>query len=144
MRQMAVLPWLVDAGAIAATLSSALASFLGAPRILQSLAGDRVFPFLDAFAVGHGPMGNPRRGVFATRSQFRPNQLGVTVAHVEKVEANIMTVSGLDAQDGTPVLDIKPYASAFNAVDEERIGWLSERLEKARGIRSDNRFGQQD
>ena len=57
---------LVDAGAIAATLSSALASFLGAPRILQSLAGDRVFPFLNAFAEGSGPSNNPRRGVLLT------------------------------------------------------------------------------
>jgi amino acid transporter len=63
MRGLAILPGLVDAGAIAATLSSALASFLGAPRILQSLAGDRVFPFLNAFAKGHGPSDNPRRGV---------------------------------------------------------------------------------
>ena len=63
MRRVAPLPVLVDAGVIAATLSSALASFLGAPRILQSLAGDRVFPFLRSFAVGHGPSANPRRGV---------------------------------------------------------------------------------
>ncbi len=63
MRGIALLPWLVDAGAIAATLSSALASFLGAPRILQSLAGDKVFPVLNVFAVGSGPSDNPRRGV---------------------------------------------------------------------------------
>jgi len=55
--------FLIDAGVIAATLSSAMASFLGAPRILQSLAGDRIFPFLNPFAKGHGPQGNPRRGV---------------------------------------------------------------------------------
>jgi branched-subunit amino acid transport protein len=66
MRGIAILPALVDAGAIAATLSSALASFLGAPRILQSLAGDRVFPFLNAFAEGNGPSNNPRRGVLLT------------------------------------------------------------------------------
>jgi len=63
MRRVAPWPALVDAGVIAATLSSALASFLGAPRILQSLAVDRVFPFLRPFAVGHGPSANPRRGV---------------------------------------------------------------------------------
>jgi amino acid transporter len=63
MRGVALLPWLVDAGAIAATLSSALASFLGAPRILQSLAGDKVFPFLNSFAAGSGPSDNPRRGI---------------------------------------------------------------------------------
>ena len=45
MRRLARVPALVDAGVIAATLSSAMASFLGAPRILQSLAGDRIFGF---------------------------------------------------------------------------------------------------
>jgi amino acid transporter len=63
MRRVASVTWLVDAGVIAATLSSALASFLGAPRILQSLAADRVFPMLSPFAVGHGTRNNPRRGV---------------------------------------------------------------------------------
>jgi len=55
--------FLIDAGVIAATLSSAMASFLGAPRILQSLAGDRIFAFLVPFAKGTGPANNPRRGV---------------------------------------------------------------------------------
>ena len=54
---------LIAAGVIAATLSSAMASFLGAPRILQSLASDRVFPRLTYFAKGEGPADNPRRGV---------------------------------------------------------------------------------
>ncbi len=63
MRRVSLVTWLVDAGVIAATISSALASFLGAPRILQSLARDRVFPFLKPFAKGAGPSGNPRRGV---------------------------------------------------------------------------------
>ncbi len=55
--------FLIDAGVVAATLSSAMASFLGAPRILQSTAKDRIFPFLAFFAVGTGPSDNPRRGV---------------------------------------------------------------------------------
>ncbi len=55
--------FLIDAGVIAATLSSAMASFLGGPRILQSLARDRIFPFLRPFALGSGPASNPRRGV---------------------------------------------------------------------------------
>jgi amino acid transporter len=54
---------LIDAGVIAATLSSAMASFLGAPRILQSLSADRIFPFLSYFAKGYGPVNNPRRAV---------------------------------------------------------------------------------
>ncbi len=63
MQRVAVVDHLITAGVIAATLSSAMASFLGAPRILQSLAADRVFPFLTFFAKGYGPTGNPRRGV---------------------------------------------------------------------------------
>ncbi len=63
MRHVARVDWLIDAGVIAATLSSAIASFLGAPRILQSISQDRVFPFLLPFAQGAGPAGNPRRGV---------------------------------------------------------------------------------
>ncbi len=55
--------FLIDAGVIAATLSSAMASFLGAPRILQSLASDRIFPFLIFFAKGEGKSDNPRRAV---------------------------------------------------------------------------------
>ena len=55
--------FLIDAGVVAATLSSAVASFLGAPRILQSLARDRIFPFLTPFSKGVGPSNNPRRGV---------------------------------------------------------------------------------
>jgi hypothetical protein len=63
MKRIALWGPLVDAGVIAATLSSAMASFLGAPRILQSLAGDRIFRLLNPFSLGVGPTNNPRRGV---------------------------------------------------------------------------------
>ncbi|MFH1983398.1 MAG: amino acid permease [Pseudomonadota bacterium] len=63
MKTVAFYGPLIDAGVIAATLSSAMASFLGAPRILQSLAGDKIFKFLNPFAKGVGPANNPRRGV---------------------------------------------------------------------------------
>ncbi len=63
MGSIAAFGWLIDAGVIAATLSSAMASFLGAPRILQSLAADKIFPFLTPFSKGHGQTNNPRRGV---------------------------------------------------------------------------------
>lgn len=66
MRTVAVYPWLIEVGVIAATLSSAIASCLGAPRILQSLAKDGVIPPLNVFAHGSGPSDNPRRGVLLT------------------------------------------------------------------------------
>ena len=66
MRRVAWLPFLIDVGVMAATLSSALASLLGAPRILQSLAKDDIFPFLAPFATVSGGTGNPRRAVLPT------------------------------------------------------------------------------
>lgn len=62
---------------------------------------------------GHNPE-NPIRGVFATRSQYRPNPIAATVAEIVSVEDNIIEVTGLDAQDGSPVLDIKPFRAAFD------------------------------
>jgi tRNA (Thr-GGU) A37 N-methylase len=53
--------------------------------------------------------------VFATRSQYRPNAIAATVAEIVSVEDNVINVTGLDAQDGSPVLDIKPYRPGFDA-----------------------------
>lgn len=58
--------------------------------------------------------GNERVGVFATRSPFRPNPLGLTVVRLHKVETDpnlgpVLTVSGFDMMDGTEIIDIKPY-----------------------------------
>ncbi len=61
MRRLAITPAVIDVGVIAATLSSAIASILGAPRTLQRLAADRLVPQLSFFAVGHGASSNPRR-----------------------------------------------------------------------------------
>ena len=66
MKRVSYFPWLVTAGVLAATLSSAMASFLGAPRILQSLAADKIFTFLNPFSLGHGDGNNPRRGVLVS------------------------------------------------------------------------------
>ncbi len=66
IKQVARYGFLIDAGVIAATLSSAMASFLGGPRILQSLAADKIFPLLNFFAKGSGTSNNPRRAVVFT------------------------------------------------------------------------------
>jgi tRNA-Thr(GGU) m(6)t(6)A37 methyltransferase TsaA len=55
-----------------------------------------------------GDPARPERGVFATHSPNRPNAIGLTVVELLAVEGNVLTVRGLDAVDGTPVLDIKP------------------------------------
>jgi formylmethanofuran dehydrogenase subunit E len=67
-----------------------------------------------------GDASRPVRGVFALRSQHRPNPIGATVARIESMDGNTLQVSGLDALDGTPLLDIKPYASSFDQPEESR------------------------
>lgn len=57
-------------------------------------------------------------GVFATRSPTRPNPIGVTVVKLLKRRKNILEVAGLDAVNGTPVLDIKPYIPSHDSVNE--------------------------
>ena len=58
-----------------------------------------------------GRMDMPLLGVFALRTNLRPNPIGLTLVELLKVEGNILTIRGLDAFDGTPVLDIKPFDS---------------------------------
>jgi tRNA-Thr(GGU) m(6)t(6)A37 methyltransferase TsaA len=55
----------------------------------------------------------PKAGIFAQRAKNRPNRLGVTVCRLVAVEPRSIVVEGLDAIDGTPVLDIKPYMQEF-------------------------------
>jgi tRNA-Thr(GGU) m(6)t(6)A37 methyltransferase TsaA len=49
------------------------------------------------------------QGIFATRTMLRPNPIGLTLVELVRVEGRVLTVRGLDAIDGTPVLDIKPF-----------------------------------
>ena len=53
-------------------------------------------------------------GVFASRSQYRPNPIGLRLVKILRVHKNKIVVQGLDAIDGTPVLDIKPYVPGFD------------------------------
>lgn len=62
------------------------------------------------------PRGNiawPKVGIFAQRAKARPNRIGVTICRLLAVDGLTLTVHGLDAIDGTPVLDLKPYMSEF-------------------------------
>jgi tRNA-Thr(GGU) m(6)t(6)A37 methyltransferase TsaA len=55
----------------------------------------------------------PKVGIFAQRAKMRPNRIGVTVCRLLGVDGMVLNVGGLDAIDGTPVLDIKPYMAEF-------------------------------
>lgn len=76
------------------------------------------------------PRGNkawPRVGIFAQRGKNRPNRIGVTICEVVAVKGRTLEVRGLDAIDGTPVLDIKPVMSGFAPRGEVREpGWARE------------------
>jgi len=61
-------------------------------------------------------------GVFATRSPNRPNPVAFSVVDLLARDRNILIVRGLDALDGTPVVDIKPYSPDIDCVKEERAG----------------------
>lgn len=66
----------------------------------------------------------PLVGVFATRSPVRPNPLGMTVVKLLERKANVIRVMGLDAVDGTPVVDIKPYLPDESAAEARVPDWI--------------------
>lgn len=75
--------------------------------------------------------GNERKGVFATRSPFRPNRLTLSVVKLDRVEleghqAPRLFVSGVDLVDGTPIFDIKPYVRYADAITDARSGFANE------------------
>ncbi len=72
--------------------------------------------------------GNKTLGVFATRSPNRPNNLGLSVVRLLKVELEpqvCLTLGGVDMLDGTPVLDIKPYLPYADAIEDARNDWAA-------------------
>lgn len=74
--------------------------------------------------------GNETRGVFATRSPFRPNPIGLSSVKLEGVEetsdGNVIVVSGIDMRDNTPIYDIKPYLSYVDSHPEASDGFAGE------------------
>jgi len=67
-------------------------------------------------------------GLFATRSPRRPNPIGFAVIRLHKIESGIMHVSGIDAFDGTPVLDIKPFLPSIDCVKSVQNDTMEHRL----------------
>ena len=72
-----------------------------------------------------------RKGVFATRSPFRPNPIGLSCVKLERIEQDprlgpVLHVSGADLMDGTPIFDIKPYLPYCDSHPEAAGGWTDE------------------
>jgi tRNA (adenine37-N6)-methyltransferase len=79
-------------------------------------------PFLD----------NQKRGIFATRYYKRPNSLGLSIVSLYGVKGNRLEVGWVDMLDGTPLLDIKPYVSLFDAREGVNDGWFNSASERAK------------
>ncbi|MHB8202274.1 MAG: tRNA (N6-threonylcarbamoyladenosine(37)-N6)-methyltransferase TrmO [Desulfomonilaceae bacterium] len=59
---------------------------------------------------------NPLTGVFATHSPFRPNLIGLSICKIKSIDGDVITVDDIDAFDGTPIIDLKPYRSSYDCV----------------------------
>ena len=123
MKKAAAVGFLIDAGVIAATLSSAMASFMGAPRILQSLAADRIFSLLNPFAVVSGPSDNPRRGVL----------LSAAIAFVTIALGQLNLIAGIVSMFFLISYGLLNYATYFEARTKSpsfrpRFKWFSPTL----------------
>jgi len=75
--------------------------------------------------------GNRRMGVFATRSPFRPNNLGLSCVRIDRIEEDkhlgpVIYVKGADLMDGTPIYDIKPYVTYADSHPEARSGFVDQ------------------
>ncbi len=85
------------------------------------------------------PWDGREHGVFATRSPYRPNPIGLSVILLEGVDKNNLDISGVDMADGSPVLDIKPYIPDLNPNKDVRIGWLTGKVEGMNRSKSGDR-----
>ena len=73
----------------------------------------------------------PEVGLFAQRARHRPNPIGVTAVRLLRRDKNRLVVEGLDAINGTPILDVKPYVPAFDAVEAARVPqWVTRLMER--------------
>jgi len=70
----------------------------------------------------------PNVGVFAQRTKYRPNPIGISVVKIEAIQDHVLTVRGLDANNNTPVLDIKPYITEFHTRENVDVPYWMKKL----------------
>lgn len=92
-----------------------------------------IFQFHEHLTRGWSPKvrpprlgGNKKIGVFASRSSFRPNQLGMSAVKFIKLENNLLFVEGVDMLDGTPIFDIKPYVAYSDSFAQAQSGFAQD------------------
>jgi tRNA-Thr(GGU) m(6)t(6)A37 methyltransferase TsaA len=77
-----------------------------------------------------GRMDMPELGIFAQRAKHRPNPIGITTVKIIKIDENTLTVQGLDAINGTPILDLKPFVLQFDyPSDSFHPEWIDRLME---------------
>ncbi|MGB2727772.1 MAG: tRNA (N6-threonylcarbamoyladenosine(37)-N6)-methyltransferase TrmO [Halobacteriota archaeon] len=78
------------------------------------------------------PWDTELHGLFTTRSPNRPNPIGISIVRLIERKGNILGVKGVDAIDGTPLIDIKPHVPEFDDKEkrEVKIGWLEGKLKR--------------
>jgi amino acid transporter len=129
MGDISVAGWAADAGVIAATVSSGMASLLGAPRVLQRVAEDRIVPPLSGFAAGTGPLNNPRRATLFAAAIA----LGTVAA------GNINTVAPVISMFFLATYGLINYATYFEARSAStsfrpRFRWFHPRVSLAGAV----------
>ncbi|MFX1389132.1 MAG: tRNA (N6-threonylcarbamoyladenosine(37)-N6)-methyltransferase TrmO [Promethearchaeota archaeon] len=70
------------------------------------------------------------KGVFAIRTPFRPNPIGLSIFELVEIVDNRIEVKKVDILDSTPILDIKPYVPYFDNIETTKIGWLKDKISK--------------
>ena len=87
-------------------------------------------------------MDNNLQGVFSTRSPSRPNSIGLSIVEIENISENIITIKKADMLDQSPLLDIKPYITQIDSIENAKIGWLQNNIDKHKITRDDGRFSE--
>jgi tRNA (adenine37-N6)-methyltransferase len=118
-----------------AEYKEALADLEGFERIWLLYWFDRAAPFK---AKVKPYLDDQSHGLFATRAPARPNPIGLSCVKLLAVEGAMLRVGGIDILDGTPLLDIKPYANRFDHFEVARSGWLD--TAERGSTKSDSRF----
>ena len=89
--------------------------------------------------MANTPWDNVPHGVFASRSPNRPNPIGVCLVRLIDRNGRFLNIEGIDALEGSPILDIKPYVPGLDEAVGIRLGWL----EKSPGFKSQRKKEQQ-
>jgi tRNA-Thr(GGU) m(6)t(6)A37 methyltransferase TsaA len=73
---------------------------------------------------------NEVKGVFAIRTPFRPNPIGISILEILEIKDNNIEVNNVDLLDQTPILDLKPYVPQFDNFKTTKIGWVKGKIKK--------------